>query len=237
MHKEIKRASTMMRIAAGLIDLLLLAVVIWGVGLGTANLFDTQGKLDAVNGIYEEYGQKYNIDFNITEEEASVMTEEELDAYYARYEAAVEAMEADKESNTLLWDFGFSVLMVLLISILCAHLLLELLVPLLLKNGQTIGKKLFGVALMRKSGIRVSALSMFVRSILGKGLLEIFVPSLVLGLMLFGVSSLLIYPVLILAGVQICLLAIHPNRALIHDLIAGTVAVDYIAQHISDSNE
>jgi uncharacterized RDD family membrane protein YckC len=159
-----------------------------------------------------------------------------LDAYYARYEAAIEAMNADSEANAMLWDFGVSVLLVLFISILCAHLLLELLIPLLLKNGQTIGKKLFGIALIRKNGVKVSTLSMIIRSILGKCILEVFVPSLVLGLMLFGASSLLVYPVLILAGVQICLLAMHPNRALIHDLLAGTVAVNYAAQYI-DSHE
>ena len=235
MHTAIKKASSMMRIAAGIIDLLLLAVVIWGVSSGIAALSDAQGKLDAVIDIYDEYGKKYDIDFDITEEEVSSMTEEEYDAYYARYEAAIEALNADEAANALLWDFGITVLLVLLISILCAHLLLELLIPLLLKNGQTIGKKLFGIALMRKDGIKVSTLSMFVRSILGKCILEVFVPSLVLSLMLFGASSLLVYPVLILAGVQVCLLAMHPNRSLIHDLLAGTVAVNYATQYIIDS--
>lgn len=237
MHTEINKAGTMMRIAAGLIDLILLALVIWGVGMGTATVLDAQGKFESVTGVYDEYGKKYDIDFDITEEEVSAMTEEELDAYYARYEAAIEAMNSDKEANSLLWDFGIAVLLVLSISILCAHLLLELLVPLLLKNGQTIGKKLLGVALIRKDGVKVSAFSMFLRSILGKCLLEVFIPSLVLGLMLFGASSLLIYLVLILAGVQICLLAMHPNQALIHDLIARTVVVNYATQYINDSSK
>lgn len=237
MHTDIQKASTMMRIAAGIIDMLLLAAVIWGVGICTATLFDTQGKLESVNGLYDDYGNKYDINFDITEEEVSAMTEEELDAYYARYETAIEAMNADEEANALLWDFGITILLVLSISVLCAHLLLELLIPLLLKNGQTVGKRLFGIALMRKDGVKVSALSMFIRSILGKCILEVFLPSLMLCLMLFGASSLLVYPVLILAGVQVCLLVMHPNRALIHDLIAGTVAVDYATQYISDQHE
>ena len=58
--------------------------------------------------------------------------------------------------------------MITTLSTLIAFLLLEFAVPLMLKNGQTLGKKIFGVAVVRVDGVKVSPVMVFARGILGK---------------------------------------------------------------------
>ena len=64
--------------------------------------------------------------------------------------------------------------------VLVAFLLLEFLIPLLLGNGQTVGKKVFGVAVMREDSVKLSPVLLFIRAILGKYTIETMVPVLII---------------------------------------------------------
>jgi len=119
-----------------------------------------------------------------------------------------------------------------------ALFILEFLIPLWLKNGQTLGKKVFGVGLMRKDGIKVTTFMMFARTILGKYTIETMIPIFLLLASFFGILGLgglvlcaaaLLIPVL----VALC----TRNKTAIHDLMACTIAVDLASQMIFDTPE
>ena len=105
--------------------------------------------------------------------------------------------------------------------------------PLLLKNGQTIGKKAFGLGLVRVDCVAITPLQLFCRTLLGKYTLETMIP-VYTGFMIFmgsaGMFGLLLIAGLLLA--QVILFCASYNHNQIHDLIAGTVVVDVKSQMI-----
>ena len=123
-------------------------------------------------------------------------------------------------------------------NMLLSYILLEFIVPLLLHNGQTLGKKAFGIAVMRVDGVRVTNLAMFIRTVLGKYTIETMVPVfIVLMILLELIGSL---GTMILIGfylTQLALVLIRQDHGLIHDLISGTVVVDMQSQMIFQTAE
>lgn len=123
---------------------------------------------------------------------------------------------------------------------LLAYLALEFILPIILKNGQTVGKKVFGICLVRPNCVRITTLSLFARTILGKYAIETMFPILLVFLFLFlfgGLGALAIILLAALALLNIILFFALKNRTPIHDLLAGTVAVDMKLQMIFKSEE
>ena len=162
------------------------------------------------------------------------MSEEEL----AKYEAAAEAMAVDTEAQQVYQMYVNLSLVIMSGGVLMAYLILEMLVPLLLKNGQTLGKKCFGIALMRKDGVRVTPFMVFARGILGKYTIEAMIPLLMIMASILGVMGL--ETTLLALGfllAQIIVPLATRNKTALHDLLACTVAVDMSSQMIFDSVE
>jgi uncharacterized RDD family membrane protein YckC len=129
-------------------------------------------------------------------------------------------------------------LIMVIFSILLGYVLLELIVPLIFKNGQTLGKKIFGVALMREDGVRISPMLLFARTILGKYTVETMIPVMIIVMIVFGIMG-IVGTVVIIAMLiaQIVLVAATKARTPLHDKLAHTVAVDYASQMMFDSPE
>jgi hypothetical protein len=91
---------------------------------------------------------------------------------------------------------------------------------------------------MRQDGVRISNLSLFVRTVLGKCTVETMVPVYILIMIVFGGIGMT--GTVILAGIAILQLALvltsRTNTA-IHDLMAATVVVDVQSQMIFESAE
>ena len=124
------------------------------------------------------------------------------------------------------------------IGILLAFIVLEFVIPLIFKNGQTVGKKVFEIALVRTDCVKITTLSLFARTLLGKFAIETMFPVLMVFMFLFG--GLGILAVVLFAAIiilNIVLFFVTKNRTPIHDLLAGTVAVDMKLQMIFASEE
>lgn len=234
MNNDLQRADFWKRISAFLFDFIIIGIVIVGVAwaLSAALRFDDfKNHLDACDKAYEE---EFGIDFDITADEFEKLTEEERQKY-------------DEASKKLMTDdvryyyYSMTVnlmLIIVIISVLVGHLLIELIVPLILGNGQTLGKKIFGIAVMRSDGVKVTAFQMFVRAILGKCTVETLIPVLVVIMIISnvtGVLGLVVLFALVLA--QCILLIVTKARTPIHDLMAVTVTVDIASQRIFDTAE
>ena len=105
--------------------------------------------------------------------------------------------------------------------------------PLILGNGQTVGKKVFSISVTRVDGVKLTTLQLFVRTLLGRFTIETMFPAYIIIMIIWGslgmVGTVILVALLLL---QLILMAATQNRSLIHDLLAGTVVVDHMSQKI-----
>lgn len=244
---DFQKASIWKRISAALFDFILISIVVTGAALLISlaiNFNDQYDKLDALYAAKEkEYGlEAAEIEFG---DDYDSFTDEQK----AIYDAAVEALSKDEafqnEFSVLATTIFNYTLIIVSFSLLIGYLVVELLFPLIFKNGQTLGKKIFGVAVMRVDGVKVSPLLMFIRTVLGKYTIEVMIPVFIGLLIYFGVigfgnlSTMTIGFVVVVAllVLQAVLLITNKARTPIHDKLASTVTVDYATQLIFDTKE
>lgn len=227
---DLQKASVLKRASAWLLDAILLLVLTCGFGMVLSSVLNFDHYSNTLNACYEKYEKEYDIDF----EDYSNLTEEEQ----ARYDAADAALQKDEEAQKAYNMVIYLSLTIITCSILLSYLTLEFGVPVLFGNGQTVGKKVFGIGLMRVDGVKISTFSLFVRSILGKYTIETMIPALIVMMMFLGVIG-IVGPsvILVILGVQVALVITSKTNSTIHDHMAATVAVDLASQMIFDSPE
>ena len=234
MVTDLQKASLWKRLSAGLFDLILIAMLAVGMAALLSWAFGYNTHSENLNDAYSRYEARYGVEFQMTQQAFDGLSQEQKDAYDEAYAALI----ADEE---VIYHYNMVLNLTLLIttfSILITVLLLEFAVPLLLKNGQTLGKKIFGVALMRNDGVKVSSLQMFIRTVLGKFTIEIMIPVYILMMIFFNTIGIIAVAILgaILVG-ELISLVLSKTNSLIHDSIAGTVAVDMASQMIFETTD
>lgn len=231
---DLQKASVSRRISAFLLDIIFVAILITAL----ATLFSFLFGFDKQMKIWDErvlhYETEYGVSFDLSLEETEALSEDEK-AYLEKAYAAFSADESAIRAYNMMFALSF---VILSLSIFFAILIWEFLLPLYFKNGQTFGKKVFGIALMRTDGVRISTLSLFARAILGKYTIETMIPIMMVLLLVFnvvGVVGLLIIAALFLW--QIGMVIATRTNSMIHDALAVTVVVDMNSQKIFDSVE
>ena len=234
MISDLQKASLLKRASAFLLDVILLAVLVTGLAflISTATGYD--GYTQQMNDIEKEYEARFDVSFDLTEQAYNELTEEQK----AQVNKAYAAYTADER---VVYAYDMMVSLILLttsLSILGAYLVLEFILPLVFGNGQTVGKKIFGIGLMHIEGVRITGKQVFIRSVLGKYSVELMLPIYIL-IMTFtgglGMVGWVLLASLLLA--QIVCLIITRTNAPIHDIFASTVAVDLISQRIFEDIE
>ena len=238
MEYELQKASMWKRIAAAILDLILLAILATGFGWGLSSALNYNSYSDKAEEIYNKYAEEFSIEKNMTQEKFDALTPEEQEAYQAKVAAADKAINADDEAVRVYTMLVNMSLIVVTGAVLLSTLLLQFVVPLLFGNGQTVGKKVFALCLVRKDSVKLNNLQLFTRAILGKFAIELMIPVYVLLMMFLGTANILhLGLVALLLLVQLISLAVSQNNAAIHDLMAGTAVVDYTSQRIFQSTE
>ncbi len=234
MDFRIQKASMLKRISAWMLDAILLLVLITGIASVISWAVDMSGHNQQLDDLYAKYEQAYGVEFQMTEEEFLAMTRAEKDQYELAYEALVKDQEVLRVYNLVI----NLTLVITSLSVLAGYLILEFAVPLWLKNGQTIGKKVFGIAVMRTNSTKINGICLFIRTVLGKCTIETMIPVMVAVMLLLGLVGMDgTFVVMGLVVVQIAMLILTANRCAIHDKLADTVAVDLASQMIFDSEE
>lgn len=226
---DIQKAGLWKRVAAGLLDGILLSILAVGMAFLLGAFLGYDGYNTTLNESYAYYEEQYGISFQITGEEYEALSPQEKETYDKAYDTLIHDEEAMKAYNMVL---NLS-LLITTGGILVACLLLEFAVPLFFGNGQTVGKKVFGLGVVRVDGVRTTPLQLFVRTVLGKFTIETMIPVYVVLMIFFNVAGL--GGTLLLGGLlvaQILIMALTANNSLIHDLLAGTVVVDVASQMI-----
>ncbi|MBQ7780214.1 MAG: RDD family protein [Clostridia bacterium] len=229
---DLQKANMFKRISAAIFDFILLITLTVGFMWGTSALLNYNSYSEKIDDRHDYYfHEKHGFDESTQYDK---LTDEEKE----RYKTAETEFYDDKEVNYALQMMFNLSLIIVTFPTLFAFLILEFIVPLLFKNGQTLGKKIFGIAVMRVDGVRVNGVLMFARSILGKFTVGTMLPILAFMLTIFGVLGMV--GIIIVGGIlftQIVLILFTKARTPIHDKLAQTVTVDMASQMIFDTPE
>ena len=238
MGLEIQRASMWKRISAWLFDSILMVSVVVLVAYVLSGMLHYDQHNARLNAAYEKHQTQFHVEFG-QPEAAEDATDEEKEAYKLRYAEAEEALKSDPEAIEAYGKVSNLVLLIPTISLFVAMLLMEFIIPMLLKNGQTLGKKIFSLGVVRVDAVKMSGVQTFVRAILCKYTVGLMIPLYMLIFMILGVMggmAVLIALGLLLAQV-LCPLFNRDHRGL-HDLLSGTVTVDLPSQKVfNDAQE
>ncbi len=232
---DLQKPNLWKRLSAYLFDLILIVIISVMFALITSEAVGFDSKFEKYQSLYTEYAEKYDINLEISEEEYEKLTKEEQQVYIDANNEFANDKEVLK-TRSIIFNL---ILIITSIGILFAVLIWEFIIPVFLKNGQTLGKKIFGVAVMRTNGVKVSNVALFIRAILGKYTFEIMVPVFSLILLFFGNMGsfgLIITSAVIIAQ-AVSLLATPRKRQALHDLLADTVTVDLQSQLIFENED
>ena len=231
---DIQKGSFWKRISAFLFDKILLFILAIGAATLLSLIFQYDQRLDEYREIRASIEEEYGISFGITEEEYNSYD----DAAKARYDAAYEALNANKDAVRLYGLISNFALLIVTFSFLAAYLILEFMIPMLLKNGMTLGKKIFGLAVMKQNSVRISGPVLFVRTILGKYAVELMIPTFVIIKLFLGQGNIFLFILLILVPlVNLVLVIATQNNCFLHDLLSVTCVVDYSSQRIFNTEQ
>lgn len=236
---DLQKADIWKRASAALFDFIILGICAVGFIFLLMQIVGFDSYSDQLTARQEFFETKHGVDFDYeaeTDENGNIkeLTEEQKNLL----EVAYEDFASDAEANYLITMIFQLTIITVSIGILLAFMILEFVVPMLLKNGQTLGKKIFGVAVMRLDHVRINGTFLFARNILGKYTIETMIPIMMLILMFFGTVGFMgpVIILLVLGSNIIMMIASHTNSP-IHDMLAHTVTVDLSSQMIFETPE
>lgn len=231
---DIQKAAVSKRISALLLDALLIVVltVILMTLLSKITRYDSYA--DRLEEYYNTYEERYGIDFDILPEDYEKLT----DAEKAVYDEAKAALESDPDA---VYDYNTVInltLFMISVSLFLSFAVFEFVMPLVFGNGMTVGKKVFGLAVMRTNSVKAGNAQIFVRSMLGKFTFETMIPVLIAIMIYFGTLGGLGFILLFgIAVLQTVFIIVTKKNQAIHDLLADTVVVDFGSQNIFPDEE
>ena len=234
MSLTIQKASLWKRISAWLFDIILAATLVVGISFAASSIFGYSGYITELQTRYAAYEQEYGVDFNISQEDYNALTEAEK----AKFEEASVALSNDEDVMKLSAAIFYMTLAILSLSCFFGILIWYFLMPLLFGNGQTLGKKIFGVAVMRTNGLKATQTVLFIRAMVGMFAIETMFPILMVVMIYFGLlGGVGTITILLLFGLQLFVLISSQTNSAIHDLLCDTVVVDLATQIIFETEE
>ncbi len=231
MGTEIQKASMWKRISAWLFDSILLISVVVLIAYALSGAFGYDKYTKQFNAAYEHYETQYNVKLGEPEAPEDA-TQAEKDAYKERYALADAALKADKTANRTYGIITNFMILIPTFSLLVAMLLMEFVIPLMFGNGQTLGKKIFSLGVVRVDAVKLTTMQLFVRTVLSKYTVGMMVPLYMVLLTFIGVFGLgLIIALGLLLGQLLWPLLNRDHRGM-HDMLSGTVVVDLPSQRV-----
>ena len=230
---DLQKASILRRFSAALLDFFLIVILAVGVMYLMALITGIGEHSETVQKYYAEYGEKHDVNLLISQEDLSKQTEE----YQARYKEALKDFFSNEEAKDAYRKVLTLPLLIITFSVLIPAVIVEFVIPLCLKNGRTVGKRVFNLGVVFKNSVKISNFALFVRAILGKYTIEMMVPVMLLYMVFYnnilGITGLIVLALLFV--LQIVILIVTKTNACIHDVLANTVVVDMQTQMVFDS--
>lgn len=220
--------------SAWLLDFIIFLILATGFAFVMSLITNYSHYDEELHNYYSQYEEEYNAKVDIKSEEYEALSEEDQ----ARYKAMFEALNSDQE---VLYVYNMTInLMIVIASVGClmAVLISEFVIPLFFKNGQTIGKKVFSLGVVKTNSVRITHLQLFVRTLLGKFAIEIMIPVIMCILLIAGQAN--VFHVILLVGIvifQAMVTMMTKYHQAIHDILSYTVVVDLQTQMIFDNED
>ena len=223
------------RIAAWIVDMILIIVVATGIAFLTSLIYG----YDNYNNIYNEKNIQYgiyvesesgDIEFN----DKKYIFYSEIEGYSEQeYQKRVEERNKDVEFREAYAKLNTGQVIIATSGIVGSLLIFELILPICLKHGRTIGMRFFDIGYVTDEGIDVDFKTLLIRFLFGKLIVGALIPysGLMLAILIptyytfLGLVALIGVPVL-----NILLLLLTPEKRGIHDYIAKCVPVDNACQ-------
>ncbi len=246
MSISLQKASFLKRISAYILDFILTVILTTGAALFVSSVVKYDDCLTSYQArqevFYKQVEEKYEINLKITQDEYNALSPDEQAQYDATTNIALqelnELLTNDQEYQALSSKIFTLTLLMVSISILLGVLGAYLIIPLFLKNGQTLGKKVFGLAVMRTNCVKISNPVLFIRSIVGLYAMETMFPIFILIMTSFGMLDIVGVIVIALFFIlQIGVMIATQTNSSIHDLLSDTVVVDFASQRIFETEE
>ena len=240
---DLQKASFWKRASAFLFDLVILIVIVVGIAalLSVVLQYDTHievieaKKAEHIAKAEAEYEKEHGVSCKL---DLTVGYSDMSDGQKEIYDKVDEALGNDDTVQTATFLLLNYSLVICLVSFFVAYAILEFAVPMIFKNGQTLGKKLFSIGVIRTNTVKASNMVLFVRMLFGKFTIETVLPLFVIIMMFFGIVG-IVGPIVIIGLVlleAIAMLATRTRSAL-HDLISDTCVVDLSTQMVFESEQ
>lgn len=232
----IQKANFWKRFSAWMVDTFLVVLLAVAFCFPILKFFQYESygeQLVTIQDIYRpQFEQEYNTDLTIDEEAYNELSKEDKQRYEDAMAAFEKALLANDEYVELRAGRVTAIFAAAIISIFLGVLFAHFFLPLCLKNGQTLGKKTFGTAVIRTNGVKITPMQLFIRSVVGMFTIETAALAFLL----------MVYPVGTIAGVLLLVLQVGviiktPTNSSIHDLLADTTVVDFASQQIFATEE
>ena len=240
---SLQKANMYKRISAWLFDAVMCLVLATGMLVVMSALLKYDVQAEKLNGIYEDYYAKYEaehegLELNPTEEVYNAFTPEELEVFNYHLDEVSKLIGADEEAQRLQVVIINYTFVMITVSLLVVSLVWYFLIPMIMRDGRTLGKKIFGLAVMRTSGLKISNQILFIRSILGLFTMETMVPVFFALMIYFGLLGIVGVVAAVMLGIlEIVVMAKTKTNASIHCLLSDTVVVDFASQQIFQTQE
>lgn len=231
---DLQRAENSKRIFAFLTDLILMSILTAGIFLLMSWILNIDSYSDKYEEIKAAYESEYDVRFGLTQEEYDKLTEKEKD----NYRNAVSAMNGDEQANAAIRKSYLLSFAVFLGGTVISFIVFGFAVPLIMKEGRTVGKRLFGLGVIRSGYTHVSPFIVFARNVIGTGVFEIILPVMIVLSSLMGVTG--VFGIIILAVFAVAEFIVFfrsSGHKLLHDVLADTVVVDWASQRVFDTPE
>lgn len=233
---SIQKANFWKRFSAWLIDTVLVLLLSVALSIPTLEIlkFDSYSQqLGEIQVSYRtEIEAQYSVKLDISEEDYNALSKTEKDNYDAASKALNDLLAADETFMQLRVDRFNAIVIDVCVTIFLGIVVTHLVIPLFLKNGQTLGKKTFGLCVIRTNGVKITHAQLFVRSIVGIFAIETAAVAFLLMVVPVGTIAAILVQTL-----QIGVMIKTDTNSSIHDLLADTAVVDFVSQKIFETEE
>lgn len=232
----IQKANFWKRFSAWLIDTVLVLLLSVALSIPTLEILKLNSYSQQLGAIQLSYRTdieaQYSVKLDISEEYYNALTKAEKDNYDAASKALNDLLAADETFMKLRAD-RFNVIVIdVCVTVALGIALTHLVIPLFLKNGQTLGKKTFGLCVIRTNGVKITHAQLFVRSIVGIFAIETAAVAFLLMVIPVGTIA-----AVLVQALQIGVMIKTDTNSSIHDLLADTAVVDFASQKIFETEE
>lgn len=202
---EVYNGKMFSRIAALIVDLIIVLCIFVTIDiLITKNVANNVWQYDDKVSQYENY----QIDYGIAHKDAegNLIYVDDVE------NSTLEAFKSDESVLALAQDITTLQIIQISFDLFVSEILVFFVLPLIFKNGQTLGKKLMRLGLVNSKGLKVANWAVFARFIIG-----IYAVESIISVLTFS-------PVPLLLSFLIALFT--KKKTALHDLIAGTRVID-----------